>query len=559
MENRLIALVTVLSLAVGLVFGGIAGALWNGGGTTPDNSVVRLDLGAQDDFIIAAAEAYASDHDIGLAQDRLARLHSENISARVEYLAIDYALQRDFISTQLAGLAVALGSHNITLIAMNLAPVPTLIPPKAPAQTPTRVIPRSKPVPSPTPLAKGLVPANPSPAPQPTSPVSPSVVQKANGGGAAPKSTPQPVKAKGATPTRALALNSKPVATKQLPPTPGKVVGTVAVNLPDYVGAPALAIPLHAPPSKCTSPSQMPAVVDRTIALCPDQVYSPFKVNGNNLTIYGDPGGTARIRAPARAFGITVNGSNITITGVNVEAETDPADLDTWLCLYENCNYKGKPVHGAFYYGGGILLDHTTNVAVVSSTVSKGVIGVASIHGSSNKIVNNNLSHLNGWGTFLYFTDQNAVVGNTMNNVTRGCMGPDGKTFTTGCESAGIAAIRAETNLIVENRCEHSSNCIYASGEGGYSSNNNKIFKNFCAASPHNCYEITFSAGNKVDFNVATSDPKTGDKCLYPFWISGSNVDFGQNNTWNCKFTATQALIDSQHATGASTSASGLK
>ena len=86
-ENRLVALITALSVAVGLVFGGIAGSLWKGGNTLPD-SVVRLDLPAQDDFIISVAEAYASDHDKSLAQDRLDRLHSQNTAARVEYLAI---------------------------------------------------------------------------------------------------------------------------------------------------------------------------------------------------------------------------------------------------------------------------------------------------------------------------------------------------------------------------------------------------------------------------------------------------------------------------------------
>jgi Periplasmic copper-binding protein (NosD) len=336
------------------------------------------------------------------------------------------------------------------------------------------------------------------------------------------------------------------------------VVRTDQVNLPDYVNAAAPSIPYNATPSKCTPATQMPDVVDRTITLCADQVYTPFRVDGSHITIYGDAGGTASIHAPARAFGITVTGSDITITGVHIEADTDPADMNIWLCLYENCTYKGKRVRGAATYGGGILLDHTTNVTVVSSTVSKGTIGVASVHGSNNKIINNNLSNLNGWGAFLSWSDNNAVVGNTLNNVTRSCMGPDGASFTTGCESAGIAAVKAQANLIVNNHCERSSNCVYASGDGGFSSNNNKFFNNYCAASPHNCYEITFSSGNKFDYNVATSDPNSGAKCTYPFWISGSTVEFGQHNNWNCKFTAKQAFTDSQHATQVNTSASGF-
>ena len=354
------------------------------------------------------------------------------------------------------------------------------------------------------------------------------------------------------------ALNLKPNSARQPSSASGQVVKTIMVSLPDYVGAPVFSIPFNAPPSRCTSVSQMPAVVTQTIALCANQVYPPFGVNGNNITIYGDSLGSALIHAPSRSFGLTVNGSNITIAGVHIDADTDSSDLNTWLCLYENCSFKRWESQGALSYGGGILLDHTTNVAVISSTVSSGAIGVASVHGAGNKIMNNNLSNLNGWGAFLFYSDYNAVVGNTLNNVIRSCMGPDGRTFTSGCESAGVAAVRANSNFFVNNHCEHSSNCIYASGELGYSSNDNKFFDNYCAASPHNCYEITFSDGNQLDYNVATSDPDTGDKCTYPFWISGSTVNFGPHNTWDCKYSAQQALIDSQHATQASTAADGF-
>jgi len=359
------------------------------------------------------------------------------------------------------------------------------------------------------------------------------------------------MKAKPPAPTQPAAAAAKPNPAKTEVSAPSPVVRMQPVKLPDYVNA-SPSIAYNAPPSKCTAPSQMPAVVDHTISLCANQVYSPFHVNGNNLTVYGDSGGTARIHAPGRTFGITVNGSNITITGVHIEADTDPADLNTWLCLYENCSFKGGKVHGAANYGGGVLLDHTTNVAVVDSTVSRGTIGVASVHGSNNKIVDNNLSNLNGWGAFLFWSDNNAVVGNTLNNETRSCNGPQGGNFTTGCESAGIAAIRAQSNLLVSNHCDHSSNCIYASGEGGFSSNNNKIFNNRCAGSPHNCFEITFSSGNQLDYNVANGG------CNYPFWISGSNVNFGPHNKWNCKITAKQAFTESKQATQAQTSASGF-
>lgn len=555
LENRLLALVTALSLAVGLVFGVIAGALLNKQNSTPASAAVILSPAEQDDYVIAAAEAYAEDHDLGLARDRLARLHSENLTARVERLATLYIPGRDVLAVKLAGLALALGSENSNLRTLVLFADSIIIPRDAPraelaadANT-TDSIARLNAIrqaPSPAPLGKGNRAA------------SASLPLAANGGGISfdlpesralrPTLAPTPT----TTPTPKLARPKPPT------PDPGRVVATIALVLPDYAGAPALSIPLQANPANCTAPSQLPAVVDHTIALCANQVYPPFRVSGSNITVYGDPAGTARIHAPGRIFGITVNGSNITIAGVHVEADTDPADLNTWLCLYDNCTYKGNVSRGGRAYGGGILLDGTTNVAVISSTVSSGVIGVASVHGSNNKIVNNNLSNLNGWGAYLFYSDDTVVLGNTFDDVTRSCMGPDGSSFTSGCESAGIAVIRSEANLFVNNRCERSSDCIYASGDGGYSSNYNKFLSNYCAASPHNCYEITFSNGNQFDYNVATSDPGTGAPCTYPFWISGSAVDLGPHNIWDCKLSAQQAFADSQRATEITTAAPGF-
>lgn len=555
LENRSLAIVTGLSLAVGLVFGAIAGALINRQSPTPANAAVLLYPPEQDDFIITAAEAYAEDHDLRLAQDRLARLHSQNLPARVERLATIYIPGRDVIALKLAGLALALGSNNSSLRTLNLfADSIGIQPGSARAElaadgNTTDAIARFSAA-RPHPSAAALPPAKSGAAALPLFP-------PANGGeitfdlpeSRALRVMPPP------TPTSTPAKMIRP---KQPTPDPGRIVATVGITLPDYISVPAVSIPLQAVPSACTAPAQLPAVVDHTISLCANQEYPPIRVNGNNLTIYGDPAGTALIRAPGRTFGITVNGSNITIAGVHVDADVDPDDLNIWLCLYDNCTFKGIQRLGGRTYGGGILLDGTTNVSVISSTVSSGVIGVASVHGSNNKIVNNNLSNLNGWGAYLFYSDNSVVLGNALNDITRSCMGPDGASFTSGCESAGIAVIRSETNLFVNNHCERSSDCIYASGDGGYSSNDNKFLNNYCAASPHNCYEITFSTGNRFDYNVATSDPGTGAPCTYPFWISGSAVDLGPHNIWDCKLSAQQAFNDSQRATEITTAASGF-
>ncbi len=291
----------------------------------------------------------------------------------------------------------------------------------------------------------------------------------------------------------------------------------------------------------------MPAVVNYPIVLCPHQEYGPFSVAGENITIYGDS--SATVHGKPRGFAITVSGTNITLYNVHVTGETDRGDLNSWLCMYDACSFKNWTGRGGVAYGGGILLDHTTNASVISATASGGTIGVASYGGSGNKIVNNNLSNLNGWGIFLLFAKENYVVGNTLNNTNRACLDPEGNYVQSGCESAGLMSIRSEGNLVVSNHCEHGANCYYAPGNGGYPSNNNKFFNNYCAAAGNNCFEVTFSEGNRFDYNTAVPDPNTKDPCDYAFWISGSVVKFGPHNNWSCKHNSDQALYDSRRGT----------
>lgn len=352
--------------------------------------------------------------------------------------------------------------------------------------------------------------------------------------------------------------NTLPIPLAPLPSA--LVASTLPVGLPGYVGEAAFDIPLTARPAQCTPPALMPANVTRSTALCPGLTYGAFHVTGNNLTIFGDP--SAVILAPPRDFGITVTGSNVTIANVRVAAVTHPADVGKWLCIYEACTYntmyQHETVRGGIGYGGGILLQNNSNSAVVNSVVSGGTVGVASVRSVNNKIVNNNLSALNGWGALIVFTDHNYVVGNITNDVNRGCVGPDGFFYQSGCESAGIACVGCQDSVIVSNHCERAGNCYYATGEGGLASNNNKFFDDYCAAASNNCFEITYSTGNQFDYNTATFDPFTQQGCTYPFWIAGSIVYFGRHNTWACTRPLQRAIKDSQDATDAPTEVRGL-
>ncbi len=125
MQNRHLVVITALSICVGLVFG-ILGVLLLLKLRTPEvRHTVQLDAPAQDDFIIMVAEAYASDGDLKLAEDRLTRLRDPDVAARVDRLASAYAPQRDLIAHRLAQLAVGLGSDNGALVAQSIESTPS--------------------------------------------------------------------------------------------------------------------------------------------------------------------------------------------------------------------------------------------------------------------------------------------------------------------------------------------------------------------------------------------------------------------------------------------------
>ena len=354
--------------------------------------------------------------------------------------------------------------------------------------------------------------------------------------------------------------NASAISAPAAPLPASLVAGSEYVEIPPYVGVASLSIPVTARPARCTPASAMPAQIKSSILLCPNQNYAPFRVTGNNLTVFGDS--TALVQGTPRGFGITVTGSNVAIVGVRVAAVTHPADMNTWLCLFEACSYdtmyqKGT-VRGGIGYGGGILLQDNSNASVINSVVWGGTIGVASVRSTNNKIVGSNLSNANGWGVYLMQTENSYVVNNTLDDVNRGCVGPDGFFYQSGCESAGLACAGCQHSIIVSNTCARAGNCYYADGLGGMPSNANKFFNNYCAAANNNCFEVTYTQDNQFDYNTATADEATGLNCAYPFWISGSIVQFGKNNTWACTNSQKRAEEESKNGTLEPTEIRGL-
>lgn len=292
--------------------------------------------------------------------------------------------------------------------------------------------------------------------------------------------------------------------------------GTVTVDVPAVPNIPS-----------CTPPYALGSIVTRSVRLCAGQTYRPFAVAADNIAVLGDSNRTAKIQSAGRGYGITVRGSNVLVSGVNITGTTAPQDTGSWLCLYEQCLYKTPPLAGGINYGGGILL-LGSRTTVMNSRLSGGVIGIASVNGRSNKLLNNELSGFSGWGIFAVAPMNSAFVGNTLQDINRSCTDPSGRFFAGGCESAGMLLMGADTNIIANNVCARSGNCYYLNGEGGRLNNFNKLYGNICSAPSFNCFEITDAQGIEFDDNRATLTPDNTSGC--EIWLVRAQVIAGKNN-----------------------------
>ncbi len=320
---------------------------------------------------------------------------------------------------------------------------------------------------------------------------------------------------------------------------------TLNVNLP--TGARNLRSPIV--PDMCTPANAMAPVMNSSLKLCPNEIYGPFRMVGNGIGLFGDDARSAVINSAGREYALVMEGTGNWIDGVVIQSAPDATDDGAFLCQYEECVFPTQPkptvLRGGLEYGGGVLLLGANNV-VHNTTVSGGTIGVATVDGYNNIVVGNNLSDLNGWGSFNIRSNNSVFAGNRFDRDNHGCVTPDGRTFEHGCETAGWVCLQCNQNLIANNHCEYSGNCYYLSGERGLASNNNRFVGNYCAASPNNCFEFTFSKGNTLEDNIATAHPQSGAACKYPFWIGGSTVYFGDNK-WGCAIGPETSI---EHAIG---------
>ena len=325
----------------------------------------------------------------------------------------------------------------------------------------------------------------------------------------------------------------------------------LTVNVSSSTDKAELRLPVPPEPAQCTRPPQVPSIIRASIKLCPNETYSPMRITGNNIAIFGDAARSPIVTGFTRQFAIVAEGSNIWIEGITIQAKADPRDLGAWLCLYNDCIFPTNPptkVQGALIYGGGILLNGASNSTVHNVSVRGGAIGVATFDGRNNHIISNQLSDLVAWGSYNYASVGSYFVGNDFSRNNHGCTTPDGKKFLLGCETAGWVCLNCLGNAITRNRCELSGNCYYINGDRGLPSNDNKFIANTCAGASDNCFEITFSTGNLLQDNVAQLEPKSSRPCKYPFWLGGSVV-MAQNNSWQCSISADKAFNESRDST----------
>jgi hypothetical protein len=329
----------------------------------------------------------------------------------------------------------------------------------------------------------------------------------------------------------------------------------LVITLPPGSITKTLSLPMPAEPSACTPPAQIVNPIQRSIKLCPGQTYAPLNIIGDNIAILGDAARSPVVTSNGRQFAITMEGSNNWIEGITIQARADPKDLNSFLCLYDECLFATRPltttIRGGLQYGGGILVNGA-NTLVRNVTVRGGTIGVATLNGRNNVIVENNLTDLNGWGSYNWASRDSYFVGNDFSRNNHGCTTPDGRKFLSGCETSGWVCLGCTNNIIAKNYCELSANCFYMSGERKLASNVNSFLSNYCAGATDNCFEITFSFGNFLRDNYATYEPKTNSQCKYPFWIGGS-VAYFANNTWECAINEEDAFNQSRNSTTVAT------
>lgn len=109
-------------------------------------------------------------------------------------------------------------------------------------------------------------------------------------------------------------------------------------------------------PVDCTPANALPPIINTSLKLCPNQIYPPLHLVGNQIGLFDDSH-TAVIQAAGRQFAVVMEGRGSWLDGVVIQSAPDAADDGAFLCQYDECVFATQPdktiLKGGLAYGGG--------------------------------------------------------------------------------------------------------------------------------------------------------------------------------------------------------------
>jgi len=164
-------------------------------------------------------------------------------------------------------------------------------------------------------------------------------------------------------------------------------------------------------------------------------------------------------------------------------------------------------------YGAGLYLKDVRGAYLENILGQNEQNGVMLANVTHATVMACNLSHNSGWGIALYRSSWNELLDNHADWDVR-C---EGKTYSAGCDSAGVLLIDGSNhNRVIGNSFAHSGDGYFVSKpETGASSDSNYVAFNDGSFSPHIAFESTFTADDQFFHNIA-------DHSDYGFWLGYS-------------------------------------
>lgn len=216
-----------------------------------------------------------------------------------------------------------------------------------------------------------------------------------------------------------------------------------------------------------------------------------------------------------RIIGTDVGGNRAqkllsTPTHFNVQDWVDIFHLDSWES-----------------YGAGLYLKDVEYGWVKNVTAHDEQNGILLANVTHSTVLDDDISHNSGWGIGLFDSSWNDILNNHADWDVR-C---EGKTYSAGCDSAGVLLMEgSDHNRIIGNSFIHSGDGYFLSKpHTGHSSDYNYVAYNDGSYSPHNAFESTFTRGDQFYHNKA-------NHADYGFWLGFSrNTTVTDNQIEGCK------------------------